>query len=158
MDIILIILGIVCLLLGMVGCFLPVLPGPPLSYLGLLLLHWTEQIHFSTTSLLIWLLLVIVVQILDYISPVLGTKYVGGSKWGNRGCIIGTVAGLFVFPPWGILIGPFVGAVIGELISGKQSVDAVQAGLGAFLGFLFSVVAKESLCGYFLYCFVVAFI
>ncbi|MBE6302003.1 MAG: DUF456 family protein [Parabacteroides distasonis] len=158
MDIILIILGIVCLLLGMVGCFLPVLPGPPLSYLGLLLLHWTEQIHFSTTSLLIWLLLVIVVQILDYISPVLGTKYAGGSKWGNRGCIIGTVAGLFVFPPWGILIGPFVGAVIGELISGKQSVDAVQAGLGAFLGFLFSVVAKESLCGYFLYCFVVAFI
>jgi len=158
MDIILIILGIVCLLLGMVGCFLPVLPGPTLSYLGLLLLHWTEQIHFSTTSLLIWLLLVIVVQILDYISPVLGTKYAGGSKWGNRGCIIGTVAGLFVFPPWGILIGPFVGAVIGELISGKQSVDAVQAGLGAFLGFLFSVVAKESLCGYFLYCFVVAFI
>lgn len=158
MDIILIILGIVCLLLGMVGCFLPVLPGPPLSYLGLLLLHWTEQIHFSTTSLLIWLLLVIVVQILDYISPVLGTKYAGGSKWGNRGCIIGTVAGLFVFPPWGILIGPFVGAVIGELISGKQSVDAVQAGMGAFLGFLFSVVAKESLCGYFLYCFVVAFI
>ncbi|MBQ4163423.1 MAG: DUF456 family protein [Parabacteroides sp.] len=158
MDIILIILGIVCLLLGMVGCFLPVLPGPPLSYLGLLLLHWTEQIHFSTTSLLIWLLLVIVVQTLDYISPVLGTKYAGGSKWGNRGCIIGTVAGLFVFPPWGILIGPFVGAVIGELISGKQSVDAVQAGLGAFLGFLFSVVAKESLCGYFLYCFVVAFI
>jgi uncharacterized protein YqgC (DUF456 family) len=56
------------------------------------------------------------------------------------------------------LIGPFVGAVIGELISGKQSVDAVQAGFGAFLGFLFSVVAKESLCGYFLYCFVVAFI
>ena len=158
MDIILIILGIVCLLLGMVGCFLPVLPGPPLSYLGLLLLHWTEQIHFSTTSLLIWLLVVIVVQILDYISPVLGTKYAGGSKWGNRGCIIGTVAGLFVFPPWGILIGPFVGAVIGELISGKQSVDAVQAGMGAFLGFLFSVVAKESLCGYFLYCFVVAFI
>jgi uncharacterized protein YqgC (DUF456 family) len=158
MDIILIILGIVCLLLGMVGCFLPVLPGPPLSYLGLLLLHWTEQFHFSTTSLLIWLLLVIVVQILDYISPVLGTKYAGGSKGGNRGCMIGTVAGLFVFPPWGILIGPFVGAVIGELISGKQSVDAVQAGFGAFLGFLFSVVAKESLCGYFLYCFVAAFI
>ena len=95
---------------------------------------------------------------LDYISPVLGTKYAGGSKGGNRGCMIGTVAGLFVFPPWGILIGPFVGAVIGELISGKQSVDAVQAGFGAFLGFLFSVVAKESLCGYFLYCFVAAFI
>ena len=158
MDIILIILGIVCLLLGMVGCFLPVLPGPPLSYLGLLLLHWTEQVHFSTTCLLIWLLLVIVVQILDYISPVLGTKYAGGSTGGNRGCMIGTVAGLFVFPPWGILIGPFVGAVIGELISGKQSVDAVQAGFGAFLGFLFSVVAKESLCGYFLYCFVDALI
>lgn len=158
MDIFLIILAVVCLLMGLAGCFLPILPGPPLSYLGLLLLHWTEQVHVSTTQLFLCFLLVVVAQILDYISPMLGTKYTGGSKWGNRGCMIGTVIGLFVFPPWGILIGPFIGAVVGELMSGKQSKEAFQAGLGAFWGFLFSVVVKVSVCGYFLYCFVLALI
>lgn len=158
MDIFLIIAGIICLLVGLAGCFLPVLPGPPLSYLGLLLLHWTEQVEFSTTQLLLWLLLVVLVQVLDYFSPMLGTKYTGGSKWGNRGCMIGTIAGMFIFPPWGIVIGPFLGAVVGELMSGKQSINAIQAGLGAFLGFLFSVVLKVSVCGYFLYCFATALI
>ncbi|MBR5297924.1 MAG: DUF456 domain-containing protein, partial [Parabacteroides sp.] len=93
MDIFLIILAVVCLLMGLAGCFLPILPGPPLSYLGLLLLHWTEQVHVSTTQLFLCFLLVVVAQILDYISPMLGTKYTGGSKWGNRGCMIGTVIG-----------------------------------------------------------------
>ena len=106
MDILLIILGILCLLTGLAGCFLPVLPGPPVSYAGLLLLHFTDKIHFSTTHLILWALLVIIVQVLDYVTPMLGTKYSGGGKWGNWGCVIGTIAGLFVFPPWGVLIGP----------------------------------------------------
>lgn len=80
----------------------------------------------------------------------------GGGKWGNRGCMIGTIAGLFVFPPWGVLIGPFAGAVIGELFGGKKSAEAFKAGLGAFVGFLFSVVVKVSVCGYFIYSFVAA--
>ena len=153
MDILLIILGILCLLTGLAGCFLPVLPGPPVSYAGLLLLHFTDKIHFSTTHLI---LLVIIVQVLDYVTPMLGTKYSGGGKWGNWGCVIGTIAGLFVFPPWGVLIGPFAGAVIGELLGGKKSVEAFKAGVGAFVGFLFSVVVKVSVCGYFIYCFVAA--
>ena len=94
MDILLIILGILCLLTGLVGCFLPVLPGPPVSYVGLLFLHFTDRIHFSTTHLILWAMLVIIVQVMDYVTPMLGTKYSGGGKWGNWGCIIGTIAGL----------------------------------------------------------------
>ena len=85
MDILLIILGAICLLVGFAGCFLLVLPGPPLSYLGLILLHFTDRVQFSVTQLVIWGVLVIVVQLLDYLTPVLGTKYGGGSKWGNWG-------------------------------------------------------------------------
>ena len=158
MDILLIILGVLCLLLGLAGCFLPVLPGPPLSYVGLLLLHFTDRIEFSGVSLGIWALLVVIVQFLDYITPMLGTKYSGGSKYGNWGCVIGTVVGIFIFPPWGILVGPFAGAVIGELLGGKNSFEAFKAGLGAFLGFILSVVVKVSLCSYFIYRFIIAFI
>ena len=156
MDILLIFLGTVCLLVGLAGCFLPVLPGPPVSYAGLLLLHFTDKVQFSTTQLILWALLVVIVQVLDYVTPMLGTRYSGGGKWGNWGCMVGTIAGLFIFPPWGVLIGPFAGAVIGELLGGKRSVEAFKAGLGAFLGFLLSVVVKVSLCGYFIYCFVAA--
>lgn len=154
MDILLIILGGVCLLIGLAGCFLPVLPGPPLSYVGLLFIHFTDLVQFSTRSLVLWAILVVFVQVMDYITPVLGSKYGGGGKGGKWGCLAGTVAGIFIFPPWGILIGPFAGAVIGELLGGKKSAAAFKAGAGAFLGFLFSVVLKVSLCGYFIYCFI----
>lgn len=79
MDILLIILGILCLLTGLAGCFLPIIPGPPVAYAGLLLLHFTDKAHFSTAELLIWLVIVIVMQVLDYFVPMLGSKYSGGS-------------------------------------------------------------------------------
>ena len=158
LDIILIILGSLCLIVGLLGCILPIIPGPPISYAGLLLLHITDKAQFSTSQLLIWLFLVVIVQVLDYFTPMIGSKYSGGSKWGNWGCVIGTVAGIFIFPPWGILFGPFAGAVIGELLGGKKSIDAFKAGIGAFIGFLLSVVVKMALCGYFVYCFIKAII
>lgn len=108
--------------------FLPVLPGPPLSYLGLLLLHFTDKVQFTVTQLAVWGVLVVVVQLLDYITPVLGSKYGGGSKWGSWGCMIGTIAGIFIFPPWGILFGPFAGAVIGELLGGKSHSKLLRRG------------------------------
>ena len=99
---------------------------------------------------------VIIVQVLDYLTPLIGTKYSGGSKWGNRGCIAGTVIGIFLFPPWGIIFGPLVGAVIGELLGGKLTHEALKAGLGAFVGFLLGVILKVSLCGYFVVVFISA--
>ena len=136
MDIIWIIVGAICLLVGLAGCFLPALPGPPLSYVGMILLHLTDKVQFTATQLIVWAILVIIVQVLDYLTPLIGTKYSGGSKWGNRGCIAGTVIGIFLFPPWGIIFGPLVGAVIGELLGGKLTHEALKAGLGAFVGFL----------------------
>lgn len=155
MDILLYILATLCLLLGFAGCFLPVLPGPPVAYVGLLLLQATERYQFTVGQLVVWGILVVVVQVLDYVTPILGTKYSGGSKWGNWGCVIGTVAGIFLFAPWGILLGPFVGALVGELLGGKALGEAMKAGAGAFIGFLVSVVLKVGLCGYFVYCMIV---
>ena len=84
MDIIWIIVGAICLLVGLAGCFLPALPGPPLSYVGMILLHLTDKVQFTATQLIVWAILVIIVQVLDYLTPLIGTKYSGGSKWGNR--------------------------------------------------------------------------
>lgn len=157
MDIILIILGILCLIAGLVGCFLPILPGPPVAYTGLLLLHFTDKVQFTTAELLIWLFIVVIAQILDYFIPMLGSKYSGGSRWGTRGCLAGTLIGLF-FMPWGIILGPFLGAFIGELLGGQETGQALKSGLGSLLGFLFGTVLKCIIVGYFIWQFVAAFL
>ncbi len=141
MDIVLIVLGVIALLIGVAGCVLPVLPGPPFAYLALLLLHFTDRVQFSWMQLLVWLVIVVVVQVLDFIVPMLGTKYFGGSKWGKNGCIIGTVIGVF-FMPWGIVIGPFLGALIGELLAGHTSSEAIRSGIGSLIGFLLGTMLK----------------
>ena len=156
-DAILIILGVICLITGMLGCILPTLPGPPLAYAGLLLLHFTDKVQYTTAQLLVWLLIVVVVQILDYLTPLLGSKYSGGSKWGNWGCVIGTVIGLF-FAPWGLIAGPFLGAVIGELLGDKELSQALKSGFGSLVGFLLGTVLKLTVCGYFIYQFFAGFI
>lgn len=155
MDILFIIAGCICLIVGLIGCILPMLPGPPVAYAGLLLLHLTDKVQFSTTQLLLWLATVVIVQILDYFVPILGSKYSGGSRWGTRGCLIGTLIGLF-FMPWGIILGPFFGAFIGELLGGRETGQALKSGLGSLLGFLFGTVLKCVICGYFVWKFIEA--
>ena len=150
LDIILIILGVLCLITGLMGCILPFLPGPPVAYLGLVLLHFTDKVQYTTTQLIVWLLIVLVVQVLDYFTPMLGSKYSGGSRWGNWGCIIGTLIGL-LFLPWGVIFGPFLGAVIGES-------QALRSGVGSLIGFLLGTFLKFVVCGYFCYQFIVGFI
>ena len=137
---------------GIGGVFFADLAGAAGGVFGFV--AFTGYAEFTVTELVVWGLLVVLAQAMDYVTPMLGTKYSGGSKWGNWGCAVGTVAGMFVFPPWGILLGPFVGAFVGELLGGKASGDALKAGFGAFAGFLLSVVLKVTLCGYFIYSFV----
>lgn len=158
MDLFLIISGSICLLAGLVGCIIPMLPGPPISYLALVLLHFTDKVSFTIPQLLLWLLVVILIQILDYFIPMLGVKKFGGTSWGNWGCIIGTFAGIFLFAPWGVFIGPFVGAVVGELLGGKETKHAIRAGIGAFTGFLLGTVLKVAVCGWFIFCFIRALV
>lgn len=150
MEIILIVLSFLLVLGGLAGCVLPVLPGPPLAYIGMLLVHITDKAEFSWAQLVSWLVLVIVLQVLDYITPLLGSKYSGGSEHGNRGCVAGTILGLF-FMPWGIVLGPFLGAVLGEMLGGRDLEHALKAGFGTFLGVVFGVLLKMALCLYFLY-------
>ena len=157
LDIILIILGVLCLITGLMGCILPFLPGPPVAYLGLVLLHFTDKVQYTTTQLIVWLLIVLVVQVLDYFTPMLGSKYSGGSRWGNWGCIIGTLIGL-LFLPWGVIFGPFLGAVIGELLGNKEFSQALRSGVGSLIGFLLGTFLKFVVCGYFYYQFIVGFI
>lgn len=156
MDVALIILAVICLIVGLVGCIVPMLPGPPIAYVAMLLLHFTDVVQFSWTQMLIWLALVVIVQLLDFVVPMLGTKYTGGSKAGEWGCFVGVVVGLF-YMPWGIIVGPFVGAVIGELIARKPFGRAFLSGLGSFIGFLVGTGLKLLLCLYFVFEFVCAF-
>ena len=159
LDIVLIVLGAICLILGALGSILPALPGPPLSYTGLILLHFTDRVQFSSAQIVVWLILVLLTMVTDYILPALGVKKWNGSKWGNVGCIMGTIAGLFIFPPWGIILGPFAGAVLGELLFAKKNTpEALKAGFGAFIGFILGMVFKLSVCGWFIFCFIKALI
>ena len=149
MDILVIVLAIILMVGGIAGCALPVLPGAPLAYAGLLLLHFTGLAHFSTTQLIVWLIVVVVLQVVDYITPLLGSKYSGGTSFGNRGCVAGTLLGLF-FMPWGIILGPFLGAVAGEMMGGSDFPHAVRAGIGTLIGFLLGTLLKVIVCFYFL--------
>ena len=155
MDILLIMAGVVCLLVGLAGCILPALPGPPISYVGLLLLHFTEKVQFSSGELWMWFAVVAVIQIADYVIPMLGSKYIGGSKWGPWGAFVGSIVGLF-FVPLGLILGPFIGALVGELLGNRSFVEALKSGIGAVLGFIFGTVLKVTACVYFIVVFVAA--
>lgn len=149
MEIFVIILSFLMLLGGLAGCVLPVLPGVTLSFAGLLLLHLLGPVSFSYYQLGGWLLLVVLLQVLDYVTPMLGSKYGGGTAYGNRGCLAGTILGLF-FMPWGIIAGPFIGAVVGELLGGSEFHRALRAGIGALLGFVLGTLLKVLVCIYFM--------
>lgn len=134
--------GIILILGGVLGCFVPALPGPPLAYISLLLLQIGDEKPFTTKFLIIWALVVLVVTVLDYVIPPLATKKLGGSRKGVIGSTVGIIAGLFIFPPWGIIIFPFLGALIGEMLSGQEQKLALKAAMGSFLGFITGVLLK----------------
>ena len=154
MDYVLLGFGIVLILIGLLGCVLPIVPGPPLSYAGLLLLHFTERYQFSSSFLITWAVITVVAYTIDFVIPALGTKKFGGSKRGIWGSIIGLLIGMFLFPPIGIIVGPFAGAVIGELSTGKESKEAFKSGFGSFLGFLAGTLLKLIVSGMMTWYFV----
>ncbi|WP_298140358.1 DUF456 domain-containing protein [Flavobacterium sp.] len=153
MDIILIILGLICCIVGLFGSFLPALPGTPISWLGLLFLYLTDFVENNYWVLGFTLLLTIVVSILDYVIPAKGAKHFGGTKYGVWGTNIGLLIGLF-FPPIGFIIGLFIGAFVGELIYNfEDKKGALKAATGAFIGFLVSSFMKFMICLSFLILF-----
>lgn len=139
MSIILISLGFVLCIVGIIGSFLPALPGLPISWLGILLLYLVPEVDMSSNLLWITLAITIVIFILDYLIPLLGTRKYGGSRYGLYGAGVGLIVGLIVPVPLGFIIGAFVGAYLGEVIFSKKNANqALRAAFGSFIGFMTS--------------------
>ena len=132
------------LAVGMLGCLLPVIPGPFISYAALFVMLGTRFAP-SASELTVFGIACAVVTLLDYVVPALGAKKFNCSRWGVAGCVIGTAVGMF-FGVLGIVLGPFLGAVAGEIAAGKNFVSSMRGGFGAFLGFVFGVLLKIAYC------------
>ncbi len=133
------------MIVGVMGCILPLLPGPPLCYVALLLQQLRSDPPFTAKFLWIWAGITVAVTVLDYVIPLYGTRRYGGSKYGIWGCTLGLIAG-FWLGPLGIIIGPFVGAFIGEMLANNNSERALKAAWGSFVGFLFGTLLKLIAC------------
>jgi len=144
MDVAYAVAAIVLLAVSFVGCAVPVLPGPVLAFSGILVLL-PSRFSPSVNACIAFGVACAAVLVLDYVVPALGAKKFNCSKWGMFGCVAGTVAGLF-FLPWGMIAGPFLGAVAGELIAGKRVGASLKGGLGALIGFVFGVALKVAYC------------
>ena len=140
MDYVYLILAVLCALLGLAGAVLPVLPGPPISYAALWFM-WLRNPQDIPVSLWIMGILMIVVSVLDYVAPIWLTNKGGGSPSATRGATAGMIVGLF-FPPWGLLLGPFLGALLGELLTHAPAGKALRVALLSFVGFLLTTGLK----------------
>ena len=159
MEIILVVLAFLFLLAGLLGSVVPAIPGPPLSYAGLLLLQWSGRGGFSVTFLLVWAAITVAVTVMDNFLPALMTKRFGGSRLAVIGSVLGLVVGTIFFAPVGLIAGPFLGALAGELINNRvkrnkvensetdtavvaHNNNALKVALGAFLAFILGTGAK----------------
>ena len=131
----LIIIGGVLVILGIIGSIVPAMPGPFLSFVGLLLLFFAGgREAVSVGALILFGSLMVILSIIDYAAPILGAKFFGASRKGIWGAIIGGFLGIVFFPPLGIFLGALLGAVIGEMSTGKQLSEATRAGIGVIVG------------------------
>ena len=141
--IVFIIIGCIFLIVGLIGCVVPGVPGPPFSFLALVMLSIAKRWEpFTLNFLIIMAVMTIVVTVLDYVVPAAGAKKFGASKFGFWGAVIGMLVGIIFFPPLGMIIGAFIGAIVGEMIVGKQTYDALKAGWGVFIGVMFGMLLK----------------
>lgn len=158
MDIFLLIIGIVLCLIGIVGSFLPILPGPLASWTGLLILNFTSYVSFSFWFLLITFLIAFSISVIDYLIPIIGVKKLGGSNGGQIGATIGLLMGLFILGPIGIILGPFLGAVTGEIITNKSLSSSLLPAFGSLIGVLTGTVLKVIVTVVYLFYFLYSFI
>ena len=155
----LIILGLLAAIFGILGSILPVIPGPPLSFLALILISLAKDWEpFSAAFILIMACAMVVVSLLDYILPAQASKWYGASKTGFWGSIGGLIVGIFLFPPWGMILGAIVGALAGELIAGKRGKEALRAGWGVLIGNLIVIGLKLAYSGIILFFYIKAMV
>ncbi|MHC4971849.1 MAG: DUF456 domain-containing protein [Planctomycetota bacterium] len=157
LSVLLIVLGIVLLVVGFVGCILPIVPGPPIAFLALICTSIDQG--WAAYSPLEWAVLgalVAAVTVLDFLVPMMGAKRYGASRTAIWVSVVGMVVGLFLFPPFGMLVGAFVGAFLGELMAGKGSAEALQPAWGVFVGTVVGTGLKLAVCAVIAYYFVEA--
>jgi uncharacterized protein YqgC (DUF456 family) len=163
MQIVLVVLAFLFLLTGLLGSVIPALPGPPLSFIGLLLIKWSGHGEFSFVFLAVWAAITLAVMIIDNFLPAWMTKRFGGSRAAVFGSVVGLILGMIFFAPLGLLIGPFLGALVGELINDRiqtkraesnsgeagsaviksgGKVKALKVALGAFFAFILGTGIK----------------
>ena len=155
MDILLITISILLIIIGIIGSIVPIIPGPPIAFCGLLLVHFTSNNPFTVTLLIVLGALAILSAVVDNILPIYATKKFNGSKKGIWGSAIGLIIGLLFFPPLGIIFGPMFGAFVGEIADGKKSNNAIKPAFGSFIGFLSSIFLRFALSLVMAYYFVI---
>lgn len=152
------VLATILVIVGLVGTVLPALPGVPLVFCGLLLAAWADGFaHAGVFTLFVLGALTVLALGIDFVAGVLGAKKVGASRYAVIGAALGTLVGLFFGLP-GLLLGPFVGALAGELVAGGTLRQATGVGVGAWLGFLVGAIAKLAICFAMLGIFAFAFL
>lgn len=156
MDIVLGIIGFLLIVAWFVGAIAPILPWPPLAFLGLLFLHWTSTIQFPAETLLVLGLLTLATVVGDYLIPLRWTKKYGGTKAGTRWSVVGMILGLFFLPPVWLIIGPMIGAFVGEYMSTRDKQHALRSARWSFVGFLLSTGIKLIVCGIILWYGIIA--
>ena len=142
METLIIILAILAGVIGIAGSILPGLPGTPVSWVGLLLLYIWGPEEMALKTLIVWGVVVAIVSVIDYIVPMYFTKLTGGSKYAERGAMIGLIAGI-ILTPIGMIAGSFLGAFLAEIHWGKKDTgSALMAATGSFLGFILGTGIK----------------
>jgi uncharacterized protein YqgC (DUF456 family) len=155
LTILLIILGLLMALAGLMGCVFPVIPGPPLSFLAILLLSYAKNWEpFGSLFLVLMACLALVVTVLDYIVSAFGAKKYGASRLGIAGSVLGMLVGILFFPPWGMLLGAIMGALGGELLAGKAGKEALRAGWGVIVGNMVGMGLKMAYAGVILFFYI----
>ena len=161
MEVVVGIIAVIAGIIGILGSILPALPGPPLSWVGMLLLYFWggtngQGEEMSLAILLTMLGVTVLVSVLDYVVPAYLTKATGGSKYAERGTLIGMILGVFFFAPWGMILFSFLGAFLAEIIfAGKQREEALKSAFGSFIGFLVGTGLKLIACGIMMYYIIV---
>ena len=136
MEIFLSIIALLCGIIGIIGSIMPILPGVALSYIGMLCAYFTSASTITTPMLWVWGIVTVAVCVMDYILPAYFSKMFGASKAGMTGATLGVFAGIFL-GPIGIVVGPFAGAVLGEMLNQNRTLgEAIKVGFGSFLSFL----------------------
>jgi uncharacterized protein YqgC (DUF456 family) len=149
------VIGLIFAIAGLIGCFLPFIPGPSFSLISLFIISYANNWKpFSLTFLAVMVVAIILVTAMDYVVPAAGAKKYGASQRGIWGSIIGMFLGLFFFPPWGMILGAFIGALAGEMIAGRKGKKALRVVWGIFIGNMISVGIKLTYAGIVLFFYI----